>query len=295
MTQSSSAPSSATSTASATASSTTSVSAIANSNTVRSDINDLLIERRAATLLLTFNRPGSRNALTFAMYRGLADAVKRIPDDPSIRVVVLIGAGGKAFAAGTDIAEFKSFSSADDAIAYEHSISQILSVLANCAVPTIAAVAGACTGGGFGIASCCDLRLATLDARFGVPISRTLGNCLSLTSHARISALIGPARLADMIITARLFDAQEMRAAGLLTELVDTYEQLLTRALALAETIATHAPLTMQVTRESLRLLQAPVDPVAEKALFLKAYQSHDFAEGVRAFLEKRKPNWTGR
>jgi enoyl-CoA hydratase len=257
--------------------------------------DDLLIERHDATLLLTFNRPQSRNALTFEMYRQLAEAIAGIPDDPSIRVVVITGAGGKAFAAGTDIAEFKAFASPADAIAYEHSISEILAVLADCTVPTIAAIAGACTGGGFGIASCCDLRLATADARFGVPIARTLGNCLSLTSHARISALIGPARLADMIITARLFNAQEMLSAGLVTEILPDEKSLQARALALAQIIAGHAPLTMQVTRESLRALQVAVDPILEKKLFQKAYQSADFSEGVRAFLEKRKPVWTGR
>ncbi len=265
-----------------------------NYSELNEHVDELLIERHGATLLLTFNRPASRNALTFAMYRRLGEAIRAIPDDPGIRVVVITGAGGKAFAAGTDIGEFKAFNSPADAIAYEHSISEILGMLAHCPVPTLAAIAGACTGGGFGIASCCDIRLATADARFGVPIARTLGNCLSLTSHARISALIGPARLADMIITARLFDAQEMHAAGLLTEITPDHESLQTRALALAQTIAGHAPLTMQVTRESLRALQVPVDPIAEKALFQKAYQSADFSEGVRAFLEKRKPVWTG-
>ena len=256
--------------------------------------DDLLVERHGATLLLTFNRPSTRNALTFAMYQKLAEAIESCAQDKSIRVVVIIGAGGKAFAAGSDIAEFKAFTTPADAIAYEHSISKILEILTNCAVPTLAAVAGACTGGGFAIASCCDLRLATADARFGVPISRTLGNCLSLTSHARLSALLGPARLADMIITARLLDAQEMRAAGLVTEILPDFESLRARALALAETIAGHAPITIQITRESLKLLQAGVDPQAEEALFQKAYQSADFAEGVRAFLAKRKPDWTG-
>ncbi len=255
---------------------------------------DLLVERHGATLLLTFNRPATRNALTFAMYRRLAEAIESIGQDKSVKIVVLIGAGGKAFAAGTDIAEFKAFNTPADAIAYEHSISKILEILSNCAVPTMAAVAGACTGGGFAIASCCDLRLATEDARFGVPISRTLGNCLSLTSHARLSALLGPARLADMIITARLFNAQEMHAAGLVTEVLPDFESLRIRALALAETIAGHAPITMQITRESLKRLQVAVDLKAEEALFQRAYQSADFAEGVRAFLEKRKPHWTG-
>lgn len=257
--------------------------------------DDLLIERLGATLLVTFNRPASRNALTFAMYRRLEQTIESLRNDRAIRVVVLIGAGGKAFAAGTDIAEFRAFASPADATAYEQSISKILSVLAKCPVPTLAAVAGACTGGGFGIASCCDLRIATADARFGVPIARTLGNCLSLTSHARIAALIGPSRLADMIITARLFDAQEMKQAGLVSEIVADFPALQARALELADTIAQHAPITMQVTRESLRLLQTPVDPAAEERLFQKAYQSADFAEGVRAFLDKRKPNWQGR
>lgn len=255
---------------------------------------DLLVERLGAVLRLTFNRPQSRNALTFGMYRQLAQAIEGLQDDPGIRVVVLTGAGGKAFAAGTDIGEFKAFSTPADAAAYEQSISKILGVLSMCPVPTLAAVAGACTGGGFGIASCCDLRIATHDARFGVPIARTLGNCLSLSSHARIAGLIGPARLADMIITARLFSAEEMREAGLVTEVLPDFEALQNRAMELAEQISQHAPITMQVTRESLRLLQSPVDHDAEQRLFQKAYQSDDFAEGVRAFLEKRKPLWTG-
>lgn len=255
---------------------------------------DLLVERLGAVLRLTFNRPQSRNALTFSMYRQLAQAIEGLHGDATIRVVVLQGAGGKAFAAGTDISEFKSFSTPADAAAYEQSISRILGVLTICPVPTLAAIAGACTGGGFGIASCCDLRIATADARFGVPIARTLGNCLSLSSHARIAALIGPARLADMIITARLFSAAEMREAGLVTEVLPDFAALQQRAMALAEQIAEHAPITMQVTRESLRLLQTAVDHEAEQRLFQKAYQSRDFAEGVQAFLAKRKPQWTG-
>jgi len=161
-------------------------------------------------------------------------------------------------------------------------------------VPTIAAISGACTGGGFGIAACCDLRIATADARFGLPMARTLGNCLSLASHVRFAALMGPARLKDMVLTARLFDAQEMRTAGLLTEIVADYDALMTRATELAQTVASHAPITMQVTRESLRVLQGSVDPAQEEALILKAYLSKDFAEGVDAFLNKRKPAWTG-
>ncbi|MEZ5729762.1 MAG: enoyl-CoA hydratase [Burkholderiaceae bacterium] len=256
---------------------------------------DLLVARHGPVMLITFNRPQSRNALTFSMYRRLADAIGSIDESGAIRAVVLTGAGGKAFAAGTDIGEFRAFRYATDAIAYEKSISEILDAIEECPVPTIAAIAGACTGGGIGIAACCDLRLAASNARFGLPMARTLGNCLSLASHARFVALLGAARVRDLVLTARLMDAQELHAAGALTEIVEEADQLLPRAMALAETIASHAPLTMRVTKESLRALQAPIDPAIEEALFLKAYLSADFAEGVDAFLNKRAPNWTGR
>lgn len=260
------------------------------------DVDDgLRVERDGEVLLATIDRPQARNALTFATYRRLERAIRSVDDDSGIRVVVITGAGGKAFASGTDISEFAAFRSREQAIDYERSIGAILDVIERCSVPTIAAIGGVCTGGGFAIAACCDLRIATADSRFGLPIARTLGNCLSLTSHARLAGLLGPARLADMILTARLFDAAEMRAAGMLTEIVDDPAALMERAMALARTVAGHAPLTMRVTRESLRALQPQVDPALEEALILKAYLSEDFAEGVDAFLNRRKPRWIGR
>ena len=256
--------------------------------------NDLKVERFDQWLRVTINRPQARNAMTFPMYERLAQTIRSVPEMPEVRAVVIVGAGGKAFASGTDISEFRAFTSAQQAIAYERSIGRILDVLEQCSVPTIAAIAGACTGGGFGIAACCDLRIATADARFGAPVARTLGNCLSLESHARFAALMGPARVKDMVLTARLFDAAEMRAAGLLTEIVADYDALVSRAAELARTVASHAPITMRVTKEALRALQASVDPAEDEALILKAYLSKDFAEGVDAFLNKRKPAWTG-
>jgi enoyl-CoA hydratase len=256
--------------------------------------NDLLTERHGATLFVTFNRPQSRNAMTFAMYQGLADAVRQANEDSSIRAVVIMGEGGKAFAAGTDIAQFKAFTCAQDAIDYEKRISKILGVLVQCRVPTIAAIAGACTGGGFGIASCCDLRIATADARFGLPMARTLGNCLSLSTHARLSSMLGPARVKDLVMTSRLMSVTELQHAGLITEVVENFAALKMQALRLASTIEGHAPLTMQVTKESLHALSGNVDDALEEALFLKAYLSKDFTEGVNAFLEKREPHWTG-
>jgi enoyl-CoA hydratase len=262
--------------------------------TTTADTHDLLVEQIGATLLITFNRPASRNALTFGMYEGMANAIQSISASNAIKVVVITGAGEKAFAAGTDISQFKAFSSPQDAISYEHSISKILTVLEHCSVPTIAAVAGACTGGGFGIAACCDIRLCTSDAKFGFPIARTLGNCLSLSTHARLADLLGIARVKDLIMTSRLMDANEMRWAGVVTEVLPDAIELRARALALAEQISDQASLSMRVTKESLLALQPAIDPRVEEELFLKAYLSNDFKEGVAAFLEKRKPLWTG-
>ena len=168
--------------------------------------DELLYEAQDGIGLITFNRPQARNALTFAMYERLAE----IAADPgSIRALVITGAGEKAFAAGTDIGQFRAFNGAEDAIAYEAKLDRVLGVLERCAVPTIAAISGACTGGGAGIAAACDLRIAAANVRFGFPIARTLGNCLSMANVARLAALIGPARVTDIIFTARLLDAKK--------------------------------------------------------------------------------------
>jgi enoyl-CoA hydratase len=137
--------------------------------------------------------------------------------------------------------------------------------------------------------------LCTADAKFGVPIARTLGNCLSLSTHARLADLLGVSRVKDMLITSRLMDATEMRWAGVVSEVLVDAVELKARALALAEQIAAQAPLSMRVTKESLFALQPPIDAKLEEELFLKAYMSNDFSEGVAAFLEKRRPIWVGR
>jgi enoyl-CoA hydratase len=156
---------------------------------------DILHEARGPVAWTTLNRPQSRNALTFAMYEGLFEQAKAVAEDPTIRTWVITGAGGKAFAAGTDISQFKEFRTGQDALDYETRIDRVLSAIEDCPKPVIAAVAGACTGGGLGIAGVCDLRIAAANGRFGLPIARTLGNCLSMANYARFSALIGPAKV----------------------------------------------------------------------------------------------------
>ena len=183
--------------------------------------SDILFERRDGIGKVTFNRPQARNAFTFAMYERLAQICEEANADRSLKVLVFQGAGDKAFAAGTDINQFRAFTTPQHAIDYEARIDRVLTQIEECRVPTIAAITGACTGGGAGIAACCDLRIGTRTTRMGFPIARTLGNCLSMSSLSRLTALIGPARVKDIIFTARLVGAEEAAAAGLLTEVVE--------------------------------------------------------------------------
>jgi enoyl-CoA hydratase len=255
---------------------------------------DLLYEINDGVGRITINRPQARNAFTFRMYERLGEICQQAEEDSSVRVLVLTGAGEKAFAAGTDISEFKAFSTAEDALEYEARIDHLLSALERSRVPSIAAIAGACTGGGATIAACCDLRIGAANARFGIPIGRTLGNCLSMSNYVRLAALLGPARVKDIIFTARLIDAEEACAIGLLNEVLPDYATLQSRTDELARTVASQAPLTLRVTKEALRRIKEKMSPEEDRNLILMCYLSRDFREGMDAFLNKRTPNWTG-
>ncbi len=257
---------------------------------------DLLYEVRDGIARVTFNRPQARNAMLFGMYERLAEICAEVEADRSIRALILTGAGEKAFAAGTDISQFRAFETPEDALGYEARIDRVLGVLERVRVPTIAAIAGACTGGGAAMAACCDLRIAAGNMRFGFPIARTLGNCLSLSNYARLAALVGPARVKDMVFTARLVEAEEARAIGLVSEVLPDPAALAVRAEELARLVAANAPLTLRATKEALRRIKerslAPGD--ADKDLLLMCYMSADFREGMDAFLGKRLPIWRG-
>ena len=251
---------------------------------------ELLYDVRDGVGFVTLNRPAARNALTFAMYERLAE----IAADPGdARELILTGTGDNAFAAGTDIAQFREFRTGEDAVAYEAKLDRVLGALERCAIPTIAAVAGACTGGGAGIAAACDLRIAAANARFGFPIARTLGNCLSMGNLARLSALIGSGRVVEMIFTARLLNAQEALASGLVSEVVEDQAALMARTEELARQVAANAPLTLRATKEALRRMRDALPP--DEDLIRLCYTSEDFREGMEAFLGKRAPVWKGR
>ena len=257
--------------------------------------DELIVERKGAVVWMTFNRPQARNALTWHMYSRLETACNEINGDRTVRAVVLTGAGGQAFVAGTDIGQFRAFKTEQDALDYEARGNLVMRTLESVRVPTIAAIAGACTGAGAAIAACCDLRIASPSARYGFPIARTLGNCLSMANYTRVAALIGIARLKDLIMRARLMDAQEMLACGLISEVTPDEDSLPTRAQSLAEEVASMAPLTLWATKEALRRVRDALIPDgADSDLIVACYTSKDFKEGVEAFLAKRKPHWTG-
>ena len=258
---------------------------------------DLIYHVAGGVARVTFNRPQARNAMLFGMYERLAAICGEINDDPAIRVLVLTGAGDKAFASGTDISQFRAFSGPQDALDYEARIDRVLAALEQIRVPVIAAMAGACTGGGAGMAACCDIRIATANLRFGFPIARTLGNCLSMNNYARLYSLMGPARAKEIIFTARLIEADEAQRIGLVSEILPDVDALQARAGELAQLLASHAPLTLRATKEAFRRIKqrSVGEDGADRDLVLSCYMSEDFREGMDAFLGKRKPAWQGR
>lgn len=243
---------------------------------------------------LTFNRPEARNAMTWPMYDALAEACDLVDADQRIRAFVLRGAGD-AFVAGTDISQFTSFATAEDGIAYERRMERVIERLEQVSIPTIALVHGVAAGGGCLIALACDLRVCSPAARFGVPIARTLGNCLSAANCARLVDLIGPARAKELLFSGRLLDATEAHSLGLATRLapVDALDAVVRE---LAETIADNAPLTIRAAKEAIRrlALRRRLEEGFADDLTALCYGSQDFHEGVSAFLEKRKPQFTG-
>jgi enoyl-CoA hydratase/carnithine racemase len=252
---------------------------------------ELLVDVGDGIARVTFNRPEARNALTFAMYEGLAGLCAGPPE--GVHAVIVGGAGG-AFAAGTDMAQFRGFSTPEDAWAYEEKMEGVLSAIEGCPVPTLAAIDGACTGGGAAIAACCDLRIATARLKFGFPIARTLGNCLSASTLARLTELMGAPRVREMILLARLIEAEEAGRIGVVTEVVADAAALEARTLEIAGRLGGMAPLTLRATKEALirnRRARAAVD---DRDLIALCYTSADFREGMEAFLAKRRPEWRG-
>ena len=244
---------------------------------------------------LTFNRPEARNAMTWDMYQALVDACDRVEGDSSIRVLILKGAGGKAFVAGTDISQFTDFRTAEHGIKYEARIDQVLDRLERVSKATIAEVQGVAAGGGCGIALTCDLRVATPDSSFGIPVARTLGNCLSGATYSRLMDLLGPGVVKDMLLTGRFIPGAEALALGIVNRL-EPAETIDAAVRDYAMRIAANAPLTITATKEMIRRLMAArrLRTGDDHDIVTMCYTSRDFREGIDAFLAKRPPKWTG-
>ena len=247
---------------------------------------------------VTFNRPEARNALTWTMYAALEEACEIVDRDDTIKVLILQGAGDKAFVSGTDISQFTSFKEDSDAIEYERKLERLISRLETVKKPVIAAIQGVAVGAGAALALVSDLRYCTPKSRIGFPIARTLGNCLSVAIHSRIVDVIGPARTKELMFRARLVGAQEALQLGLINEIFEA-DQFGQRVRQIAEEISQNAPLTLQVTKEAIRRLQhhrraVGADTLGED-LIVRAYMSEDFREGVTTFLAKRPPHFRGR
>jgi enoyl-CoA hydratase/carnithine racemase len=181
-------------------------------------------------------------------------------------------------------------------VGYEARLDAVIDRLERVRAATIAQVQGVAAGGGCVIALACDLRVCTPDARFGVPIARTLGNCLSAANYSRLLDLVGPARLKDLLFTGRLMDGPEAFSAGLVNRLVDA-STIDSTVRELAATIAANAPLTIRATKEALRRMQADrrLEPAAVEDLITMCYLSEDFRDAVKAFLDKETPVFRGR
>lgn len=250
----------------------------------------LAYEGRIATL--TFDRPEARNAMTWAMYQQLAQHCRQLAEDGSARVVVMRGAGGEAFVAGTDISQFADFRTGDDGVAYERQIDEGIALIEALPMPTLAVIDGWAVGGGLAIANACDFRIASPKSRFGVPIARTLGNTLSIANLARLQAGWGLQRVRRMLVLAELIGADEALACGWLQALCAS-EDLQAEVGKLCDRLLALAPVTQAVTKEGLRRIHLAGLPDGDD-LVRACYGSADFREGVQAFSEKRAAVWRG-
>jgi len=254
----------------------------------------IVFETRGDEAHVRFDNPAAFNALSTRMWLDLRDAARAIAADPAIRVATFRGTGGKAFISGTDISKFAEYETGEQGVAYEREIDDCMGAIDAIPCTTIAIVEGWAVGGGMNISAACDFRIATPDAKFGSPIGRTIGNCLSAASVARIGAAIGVQLAKRMVLLGEFLTADQLLASGFLLKVVER-DALDDEVAALCRRAAENAPLTTRTTKDTIRRMVFDSLPDIEP-LIGEVYGSADFRRGVADFLAKTKrvPDWTG-
>jgi len=254
----------------------------------------LLVDRAPGVVTLTFNRPERMNAMSPPVYEAVAALADELHDDTLVRAVVLKGAGGRAFSAGNEISTFVEMASGEEGLAYEQGIRRVLRKFAELPQVTIAAIDGVCVGGGLGVATYCDIRVATPQSRFGYPIARTLGNALAAPVLDRCVAVFGEPVTREMLLASRLVTADRAYAVGALAALVEP-DELDAVVTTMTDGIARSAPGTIAATKfQLLRRADHLLSDEGDDALLVERYGSADFREGVRAFVAGEKPTFSG-
>lgn len=257
--------------------------------------DDILVSHDGAIATVTLNRPERMNALNLANWRRISEVVQELAADNALRCIVFRGAGGKAFAAGADIAEFeKERADIAQGRAYGAAVHAAMTAVAECRHPTLALIQGACTGGGLELACCCDLRIASAGSRFGVPIKR-LGLTMAYGELKALMSVAGPTGALEILLEGRVFDAERALQLGLINRIVPD-DRIEAEAYACARAVAEGAPLVARWHKKFIRRLQdpAPLTP-AEIEESYTSMGTEDYRIGVRAFVAKEKPAFKGR
>ena len=256
----------------------------------------MLSRKEGGVGYVIFNNPERRNAISLDMWARTAEILDEFARDDDVRVVVLTGAGDKAFVSGADVSRFESERSSAEAIkAYNVAVERANAGVHEFSKPTIAMIRGYCIGGGVGLAVCCDLRICSDNSRFAVPAAK-LGLGYGYAGIKRLTDVVGPAFAKEIFFTARQFDAEEARMMGLVNRVVGE-DELEAVVRNYADTIAANAPLTVKTAKYNINEAmkdESQRDPARSRQMVEQCFASNDYTEGRKAFMEKRAPAFTG-